>query len=164
MEASPERQLPWDAFTSRPRRAFPYTPKLVAWLASDFMVREKLFDEPWHLPYYAPDHPSHALQVTAATLQTFARDAARRGRRPLVVIVPTALDLIYARRTGRWAAAPLVAALAAARVPMVDAGPAFDRRLGVRDPTSLYDGGRYGHLTAEGYRWLADVVRDVLAP
>jgi hypothetical protein len=162
MEASPERQLPWDAFTSRPRRAFPYTPKLVAWLATDFMVREKLFDEPWHLPYYAPDHPSQALQVTAATLEIFARDAARRRRRPLVVVIPTALDLIYARRTGRWAGAPLVSALGAAHVPVVDAGPAFDRRLGARDPTTLYDGGRYGHLTAEGYEWLADEVREAI--
>jgi hypothetical protein len=164
MEASPERKLPWDAFTARPRRDFPYTPKLLEWLATDFAVREKLFDEPWHLPYYAPDHPARALDVTTAILRTFARDAARRGRRPLVVVIPTALDLIYARRTGRWAAAPLVTALAAARVPVVDTGPALDRRLGTRDPTSLYDGGRYGHLTAEGYRWLADAVREALAP
>jgi hypothetical protein len=164
MEASPERKLPWDAFTSRPRRAFPYTPKLAAWLASDFMVREKLFDEPWHLPYYAPDHPSQALQVTTAILEAFVRDAARRGRRPLVVVIPTALDLIHARRTGRWAAAPLVSALVAARVPVVDVGPALDRRLGARDPTTLYDGGRYGHLTPEGYRWLAESVRDAIGP
>jgi hypothetical protein len=163
MEASPERKLPWDAFTSRPRRAFPYTPKLVAWLATDFMVREKLFDEPWHLAYYAPDHPSHALEVTTAILTTFVRDATRRGRRPVVVLIPTALDLIYARRTGRWAAAPLVDRLAAAHVPVVDAGPILDRRLGARDPTTLYDGGRYGHLTPEGYRWLADAVRDAIA-
>ena len=164
MEASPERKLRWDAFTSRPRRAFPYAPKLAEWLATDFMVREKLFDEPWHLAYYAPDHPSQALPVTAAILETFARDAARRGRRPLVVVIPTALDLIYARRTGVWASAPLVSALATARVPTVDAGPIFDRRLAARDPTTLYDGGRYGHLTAEGYRWLADAVRDAIAP
>jgi hypothetical protein len=48
------------------------------------------------------------------------------------------------------------------RVPLVDAGPAFVRRLGARDPTTLYDGGRYGHLTAEGYAWLADEVREAI--
>ena len=97
-------------------------------------------------------------------MATFARDAARRGRRPLVVVIPTALDLIYARRTGRWAEASLVTALGEARVPVVDAGPVFDQRLGARDPTTLYDGGRYGHLTAEGYAWLADVVREAIGP
>ena len=158
MERAPERKLPWDAFVSRPRREFPYTPKLVRWLATDFMVREKLFDEPWHLPFYMPDHEAGGLQVTARVLETFARDAARSGRRPLVVIVPTALDLIYARRTGRWAAAPLAAALSAARVPFVDAGPALAARLGSRDPTELYEHGRYGHFTAEGYAWLADAI------
>jgi hypothetical protein len=162
MELAPERALAWDAFASRPRHEFPYTPKLVRWLIGDFLVRDKLFDEPWHLPYYRADHSAGGLGVTATLLTTFARDVARRGRRPLVVVLPTALDLIYAERSGRWAAAPLVDALAAARVPVIDVGPAFAARLGDRAPTSLYDGGRYGHLTPEGYAWLADVVRDAV--
>jgi hypothetical protein len=162
MERSPETALRWEAFLSRPRRDFPHAPRLVRWLATDFLVREKLLDEPWHLRFYAPGHEAGGLAVTARILETFARDAQRRGRIPLVVVLPTALDLIYARRTGRWAAAPLLDVLRQAGVPVLDVGPVFDARLGAREPTTLYDGGRYGHLTAEGYRWLAESLHDAL--
>jgi hypothetical protein len=49
-------------------------------------------------------------------------------------------------------------------VPTLDVRPGFLARLGERDSTSLFDTGGYGHLTREGYRWLAEAVRGALAP
>lgn len=163
MERSPERVLAWDAFASRPRCEAPFTPKLVRWFLGGYLLRERLFDEPWHLAYYRPDHPAGGLDVTATILETFARDVGRRGRRPLVVLLPTSLDLLHRRRTGRWATEPLTRRLIASGVPLLDVGPVLLARLDGRDPTTLFDGGRSGHLTPEGYRWLADAVGDGLA-
>jgi hypothetical protein len=154
----PERFLTHDAFVDRPRPEFPYTVQLARWLLEDPFVRSRLSGRPWHAPLYRADHPSGALPLTARILSTFAAEARGQGRRPVVFLIPMRADVVWARRTGDWADAPLVEALRADGVPVVHAGPSVLARLGDADPATLFVAD--GHPNAAGYALLATILAD----
>jgi hypothetical protein len=159
LPAHPGRHLGYDAFLQRPRRGFPYTWSLLRWAATDLQVRAKLGRYPRHLPFYQPGHPARGLQVTTRILAAFTREARAHGRTPFVLLIPTGPDFAYARRTGTWADQPLADALAGEGVTVIHAGPAMLRRLGGRNPCSLFIVCS-GHLNAAGYRMLAEVTAE----
>jgi hypothetical protein len=159
LPAHPARHLPYEAYLRRPRRGFPYTWSLLRWAASDFQARARLGGYPPHRPFYQPDHPSRALAVTTRILAAFSRDARAAGRTPFVLLVPMGPDFAYARRTGEWADQPLADALAREGVAVIHAGPAMLRRLGGREPCTLF-ADCAGHFNAAGYRMLAEVAAE----
>jgi len=160
-EDDPQRGLAFDAFAARPRRAFPYSVALARWFLKDFRVRAKILGRPSHEEFYRPGHPSGALRLTTTILTAFAEEAHRNGQHPLVILIPTGPDLLYARRTGRWTDQPLRDALDDRGVPVVQAGPAILRRLGEADPCGLFANCN-GHFNARGYQVLAHVVADAM--
>lgn len=101
------RNLPLDAFRTRPRREFPYLLALARWGAADFHVRAFIGGLPRHVPFYQADHPSRALALTSTILRTFASDATARGQRALVLLIPVGPDFAYHQRTGTWPDEPL---------------------------------------------------------
>ncbi|MCA9513033.1 MAG: hypothetical protein KC560_20145, partial [Myxococcales bacterium] len=120
-----------------------------------FHVRAALRSEPWYLAFYDRDHPSNALRVTTAILRAFAEEAEARGVAGVPAILPTELDLEYFAASGRWTHRPLVDALAAEGVDVLDVAPAFAERLGSRPAGELFAG---AHPTAEANEWIAEIV------
>lgn len=163
LKDAPESLLLYDAFVSRPRRQFPYTLALLRWTVHDFHLRARLAGIPRHEPFYHPDHPAQGLQLTTRILSTFAGEARTQGRSPLVVLMPVGHDFQYARATGRWPDQPLADALRDAGIPVIHAGPAMMTRLAGEDPCHLF-GNCSGHYNARGYRWIADLVAEAIAP
>ncbi|HLY39444.1 MAG TPA: hypothetical protein VKU61_15475 [Candidatus Binatia bacterium] len=154
--AEPGTMLAHDAFLARPRPHFPYTVQLLRWLVSDSYAQARLHREPWHAAFYRSDHPSGALDLTTRILSEFVREAGADGRTPLIVLIATRSDLDYARRTGRWAYRPLVDALDAAHVPVVDTGPLVRAALGASDLAPFFVAD--GHPSGAGYAVLGRVL------
>jgi hypothetical protein len=121
---------------------------------------------PWFAELYDPTHPSHALQVTRDILVNFAREAQQYGKRPLILILPTARDLVYFRCTGQWSYANLSTML-----QLHGASQALN--LGPQLLAKVKDGNlcdyfcttrrtKSGHYTVQGNRVLAEVVQEVV--
>ena len=70
---------------------FPYTLTLARWALLP-AVRDGLRGKPLASDYFRAGHPSGALPLTVALADAFVLEAARRGKRALVVILPTAYD------------------------------------------------------------------------
>ena len=66
------------------RAAFPYIASLAAF-AFSWRVRAQMAGVPPYAPFYHPEHPSGALQVTAAIIAAFDREARERAQSPLVL-------------------------------------------------------------------------------
>lgn len=121
---------------------------------------------PWFAELYQPEHPSQALPVTREILRQFVREATGYGKQPLIFLLPTARDLLYFQRTGRWSYATLVAALQQDALPFVHLGPLLLARSTGADLCVHFctnTATRSGHYTASGHRILAAVAQEVLA-
>ena len=88
--------------------------------------------------FYHPDHPSGALQLTAAIAETFAHEAERRGKRGLVVMLPGAASFRTRAKYGEPEYQPLLAALAARHVDVFDPATRLLAALGQRSYCELY--------------------------
>lgn len=108
-------------------------------------------------PFYDPDHPSKALQVTTAVVRAFFDEARRRGKTPVFAVFVSEVDLLLYYDTGRWTFQPLLDNLDAFGLPYVNTGSYFADELGERDMNKLYINGR-DHPTPEGYRLQAIAV------
>ena len=121
---------------------------------------------PWFAELYDPTHPAQALQVTRDILVTFARDAQRYGKRPLIFVIPTARDLVYFRRTAQWSYANLFTMLHASPVAQaVNLGPLLLARVHDGNLCEYFCTDKRtgsGHYTVQGNRVLAEVVQDVI--
>ena len=164
MHRTPEKYLPHDYLLPDSRDGpvtmrFPY-----AWTLAHIMfmprIRARLQGWPAWRDYYAADHPSGALAVTIAIAEAFDREARQRGKRALVVMLPSASSFRGRARHGEFEYAPLVAALRTAGVDVLDGGDAFLAALNGRSYCALFSQpthceGHYGH---EGSAILAEVV------
>lgn len=136
---------------------FPFTVQLLR-MPAQYRVRAWRQGVPSYQPFYAPDHPSGALDVTLAIIVAFDREVRARGQRPIVVLIPDVADL-WALRDGRSLPyAPLATALRARGIDPIEGAPELFARLAGRDPCALYTKCGRGHLTAEGNAILADLV------
>lgn len=128
-----------------------------------YRFRAAIRGEPSYAPFYRPDHPSGALEVTAAIMRRFTATAQSRGQVPLVLIIPDLKDLEHLRLHGILPYQPLVERLSAAGVPYVSAAEPLNQYLGDRQPCSLFFACRGGHhFRPEGYRELAKVVEQTI--
>jgi len=155
---NPKARLSFDAFLDRPRRAFPYSIALLCWFFTDHHVKTTLFGTPYHMSYYDTHHPAKGLELTARILTSFSREALRDGRRPIILLIPTASDLIYAKEKEIWVDEPLFRLLIKEKVNhVIHAAPQLLKRLVSRHPCEIYERCN-GHFNAEGYRMLSNVV------
>jgi hypothetical protein len=111
---------------------------------------------------YQRGHSSKALEVTGAIMEKFCQEAQNRGQHPLVLIMPTHVDLANYRRTGKWVYQPLLDLLAAKKIEFLDVGPGFYQYLGNDKLETLYDPNTQYHLNEKGNWLLAKIVYDYL--
>ena len=151
--------------------SFPYTLTL-ARVALMPRIRVRLTGRPSWGDFFLPDHPSDALALTTAIGEGFAREAERRGKRALVVILPGASSFRARAAFGTPEYAPLVAALTARRVEVFDPAAALLVALGQRSYCDLYSQPVEcnGHFGSAGSIVVAQVVaaelrrRGLIAP
>lgn len=138
---------------------FPYTLSL-ARLALMPRVWTRLTSRPTWSDFYDAGHPSGGLPLTVAIVEAFAREAEARGRHPLVVILPPSSSFRAQAKFGAFEYAPLVEALSARRIDVLDPAPALLSALGTESPCTLYafPGECLGHFGVAGGARLATVV------
>lgn len=139
------------------RAAFPYSVTMVRTLFGNFHLRAKLAGEPWYAEFYRQDHSSGALAVTAGILKKFHDEALSRGRRPIVLFIPTGQDFLYYEKNKKWVYTPLAQKLAAEKIECIDAGPLLWKELDGKDPRRLFND-MNRHYNEAGCRLLAKAV------
>jgi hypothetical protein len=122
-----------------------------------FHIRNKFTGEPNYANYYRADHPAHGLQVTAAIIQRFYREALSRGQEPIVAILPTGYDLVYYHKSRRWVYQPLMDDLRQSGINALNIGQEMMSRLGDRNPCALYTRCE-GHLNEAGNEMVAEII------
>jgi hypothetical protein len=138
---------------------FAYTLTLLRMALKPRLVA-RLTGRPSWSDFYEARHSSRALALTAAIAEAFAREAARRGKHPLVVMLPGASSFRGHAKYGSFEYAPLTAALAEMGVDVFDPGPALLAALGERSYCVLYAHSESceGHYGVFGSSIVADVV------
>jgi hypothetical protein len=111
---------------------------------------------------YRPGHPSRAVEITQAIMEEFCRKARQRGQQPLILVIPTHVDVAYYRRHGKWVYQPVTDFLAKKGLPFIDVGPRFVDFLGDSDLETLYSPKTLYHLNENGNAVLANIVHDWL--
>jgi hypothetical protein len=143
--------------------SFPSTVTL-ARIAFSSRMQARLSGRTWSDYFLMPDHPSGALVLTAAISEAFAREAERRGKRALVVILPAASSFRTRAALGIPEYSPLIAALATRRVEVFDPAPALLAALEQRSYCELYSNPAEcrGHFSSAGSTIVAQVVASEL--
>jgi hypothetical protein len=138
---------------------FPYTLTLLN-VALKPRVWARFAGRPSWSAFYAADHPAGALALTAAIAEAFAREAQRRGKKALVVMLPGASSFRGRAKHGSFEYASLTALLGAQGVEVFDPGPALLAELGDRSYCELYVRPQDcdGHYGVFGSTIVADVV------
>jgi lysophospholipase L1-like esterase len=160
--------LPYEYFRpGRPGAAgvfsFPFT-RAVFNAAMHYRVQSAIRGiRPTYAPFYSPQHPSGALEVTARLLTFSAAVAADRGQRLVVLLIPDLHDLEAARAGEPSSYAPLAAALRATQTPYIDAADYFVAQHGDADFCELFVTCGNSHFNPDGYRLLAEAVYQVIA-
>jgi lysophospholipase L1-like esterase len=137
---------------------FPYTWGILR--ALPFVWDNVVLRRGMYYDLYRPDHPSRAVAVTQAILAEFSHEAQQRGQKPLILIIPTHIDLAYARRHGVWIYQPITDFLAARGLNYLDLGPIFLRSAEDAPLESLYAAATNYHLNDQGQALMARAVYD----
>ena len=138
---------------------FPYT-LTVARVALMPRLRVRFTGRPSWADFYRAGHRSGGLALTAAIVEAFVREAERRDKRALIVVLPGASNFRAEAKFGQPEYAPLIAALAAKNIDVFDPSPALLTALGQRSYCELYTAPAdcEGHFGIEGSRIVADVI------
>ena len=138
---------------------FPYT-LTVARVALMPRLRVRFTGRPSWADFYRAGHRSGGLALTAAIVEAFVREAERRDKRALIVVLPGASSFRAEAKFGQPEHAPLIAALAAKNIDVFDPSPALLTALGQRSYCELYTAPAdcEGHFGIEGSRIVADVI------
>ena len=136
----------------------PYTLSLVRLLTAP-RVWSRLTGHPLWTPFFDPDHASGALPLTVALVDAFVREAAQRGKRALVIMLPGAQSFRLRTPHEPMEYAPLVEALTARKIEVFDAAPALAAALGDRSFCLLYSQSNEcrGHFGVLGSSILAEI-------
>ena len=171
---NPGKYFPDDYFLPNgpsgiPYARFPYSVTVVrAFLSKKFA---SFFDP---ATTYIDDlyHPeAEAFQVTAYIMRSFREEAIDRGSRPLLILIPTASDMLSHEATGRWPYQSLLTYLQdELGADVINFGSALARHI-VQGDKELCDfyrkewyakGGCTGHFNKDGYALLAREVAERL--
>jgi hypothetical protein len=107
---------------------------------------------------YSGEDPA-AIEITVAIAAQFAREVREAGSTPLIALIPMR-DLLAQHTSPQTF--PLVAALRAAGLEVLDLGPTFGRRALELGESRVYIA--QGHHTPEGNRLLAAALAEQLQP
>jgi hypothetical protein len=159
----PDDAFAWDGPDGGVELRFPYT-----WLAVKLLwnhglwrgVRRFITGYPESADFLLPGHYSGAFELARAIVRQFARVATARGKRVMVLVLPEEETILYHRKTGAWIYADLIEAIAAAGIPVLNVGEAFEDHLGPSDPGALFEPRQ--HYNDEGYRILAEAAEQAL--
>ena len=111
---------------------------------------------------YSPGNPSHAVEITLAIMEAFSREARQRGQQPVILIIPTHIDLAYYRRHKIWIYHPITDYLTKKGLDFLDVGPTFLHFMGESGVKTLYNPKTMYHLSEKGNVILAEAVYDYL--
>jgi hypothetical protein len=138
---------------------FPYTLALARVLLMP-RLWVRVTGRPSWADFFHADHPSGALALTAAIAEAFVRDAEKRGKRVLVVMLPGASSFRARAKFGEPEYQPLLAALAAKHVDVFDPASALLATLGQRSYCTLYilPESCSGHFGIAGSKIMAGVM------
>lgn len=137
---------------------FPYT-RAVAYAAAHYRVSAALRGiRPTYKPFYDAGHASGALEVTARLLSRAAAEAANRGQRFFVLLIPDLHDLRAVRSGEKAAYAPLREQLEETGMDVIDAAEYFDAAFSGQDFCDLFVSCGASHFNPVGYRMLAEAV------
>ena len=112
--------------------------------------------------FYQPGHPSQGLKIMTAIIKGFYHSAQNRGKRPLIMIIPTQYDIKTYQYYQTWNYQPLLDNLTASRLEYIDTGPDIIQYLKGADSRNLYPVKLADHLNNEGNRLLAQILYDYL--
>jgi hypothetical protein len=123
-------------------------------------LREALIGRPVWSDFYAPDHASGALALTIALAEAFAQEAERRGKRALIIVLPSASSFRGQAVYGEFEYTALLNGLANKHIEVLDLGAALLDALGRRSYCTLYSdaSGCKGHYGRDGGGLVAEVV------
>lgn len=139
---------------------FPHTLTVLSTLGSHRILSYLRGGAYWRELYRA-DHPSRALDVTAAIIARFVRRAEQRERRGLVLLFPTRADLLSRRAGEPWPYEPLREALQRQGIEVLDVGEAILAARPADDPARLFTDDTF-HFNEAGNRLVADAVEQFL--
>src|SRR5262249_13520142 len=123
-------------------------------------LRTRFTGRPSWSDFYRADHPSGALALTVAIVEAFVREAERRGKRALVVMLPAASNFRTRAKFGEPEYLPLITALSTRNIDVFDPSSALLSSLGQRSYCDLYTvpADCTGHFGIEGSGIVANVV------
>jgi hypothetical protein len=139
------------------RGKFPYTLTIIRVLARNFHIQAAIRGVPWYKDFYEKNHPSGGLMVTFGIVEEFCREAKERHKVPVILLIPSGLDLVYYDTAGEWTYSNLRVLLEQNGVEFLDAGPKFIEYLGGKDPKILFKNYR-AHFNKAGEEALARIV------
>ena len=162
---NPERFLKHDYFvpggpSGAQKLEFPYSWCIVK--AHKFFYNRYILGYKSYLQFYRPDHPSRALPLTNALIEHFVKDAAARGKHPVVLIFPTHEDFGFYKENHILVYQPLIEELEKKKIEYIDLGAGLVQQLGERNYLELFLGGKYFHFNEEGNKLVAQIVYDYL--
>jgi hypothetical protein len=140
--------------------SFPYTLSVLRSL-NNFHVRAVLRNEPYYTEFYEKDHPSRSLAITSEVLSSFHDVAIKRGKTPVVTIIPSGLDLMHYSDRHIWPYENLIVEMSVRGIPIFNFGTGILQRLNNYDPCSLFDNCS-AHFNEKGYLILADLAYELL--
>lgn len=161
----PEDYLPYDYFVPEGesglvRLSFPFSLSILK-VFGHFHVQAWLRNQPWYGPFYEEMHPSQALQVTSLIMQAFHAEALKRGKIPVLTVIPTGQSLRYFRENGVWPYQPLIDSLNLVHLDVLNFGEGIMQRLEEEDPCQLFDNCD-AHYNEKGYAMLAEIADEEL--
>jgi len=137
--------------------SFPWSLSVLACLGNPH-VKAKLAGRPRYAEFYEMEHASGSLGLTAAILERFADEAKRMGKTPVVLVMPTTLDIEQVERGGDWPYTPLVGMLRGMGVDVLDIGARIVALPG-KEPGELFG---VIHFNEKGNRQVAEIVHSAL--
>ncbi len=165
LRTHPERVLHHEYFlpggpSGYQRMQFPYTWQFLK--ALPLVFKNVVLHQGTYYDLYRPGNPSHAVAVTVAIMEAFSREAKQRGQQPLILIIPTHIDLAYYRHHGAWIYQPITDELARKGLDFIDLGLKFIHFLGNGPVETLYSPKSMYHLSERGNALLAEIVYNYL--
>jgi hypothetical protein len=136
---------------------FPFTLSVLGTI-QHYRIQAKIKGEPSYAQFYAPDHPSQALQLTEGIIKAFVNEAHKRKQKAMVLLIPDEKDLRWLRDHGTLPYAELANRLRSAGIVVPEIAETFSKELGGRDPCELYTRCGGGHFKPDGYKRLAEIV------
>ena len=132
---------------------FPFLFGLISAI-NHFHIRSKILGIPWYTEFYQRDHASNALELTKLIFERFVRSATEMGKKPIVVIMPTGLDLEFFQEHGTWPFQPFLEWLKQSDITFINLSRKIAVSLKGENPCHLFRSCN-AHYNAEGNKVVA---------